>query len=344
LTEFTPHLKRLFAGLPLTSAQARQSMDAILSGALEPVEVAAFLGAVAARGLDAEELAGLALGMRARGVGLELGDIDAIDTAGTGGDGLSTFNFSTAAAFVAAGAGAYVAKHGNVSSTSKCGSADVLQALGVPLNLPPDAALESLRAHRFAFLFAPQYHPALKHVMPIRRALRVRTVFNLLGPLCNPAGVRRQVAGVYSSELVDIYGAVLERLGAKRGLVVHGADDGMDEVSLTGPTRMCFVEEGRGLWVETVYPEDLGLQRADLTALGGGEPAHNAALLRDVLRGRGGPLVDGTLLNAAAALWVSGLASTLREGVALARDAVQKGLAIGVLEAVAAQGSALEPA
>lgn len=331
--EFTPLLKKVFTGAALSGSEARAAMAAMMSGELDAAQIGAFLGAVQARGIDVEELTGFAVGMRAQATRVELGDLEAIDTAGTGGDALSTFNFSTAAAFIAAGAGAYVAKHGNVSSSSRCGSADLLRELGVPLEQGAQEVADSIRAHRFGFMFAPSYHPATRHVMPMRRAIKARTVFNLLGPLTNPAGVHRQVVGIYSEELVDIYAGVLERLGARRAMVVHGYD-GMDELTLTDATRVCFVEQGRGLWVETIYPEDVGLKRASLSALLGGEPKENAAIFRRVLEGQPGAHLDGSLYNAAAALWVGGVVNSLADGVNAAREAVEKGHAAAVLDAV----------
>lgn len=335
--DFNSLLKKVFAGAVLTGSEARAAMTAMMSGDLDPAQVGGFLGAIQARGIDVEELTGLAIGMRSQATRVELADVEAIDTAGTGGDALSTFNFSTAAAFIAAGAGAFVAKHGNVSSSSRCGSADLLCELGVPLEQDADSVARSIREHRFGFMFAPSYHPATRHVMPVRRALQARTVFNLLGPLTNPAGVKRQVVGIYSEDLVDIYAGVLERLGCQRAMVVHGYD-GMDELTLTDATRVCFVEEGRGLWVESLYPEDVGLPRASLSALLGGEPRENAAILRRVLEGRPGAYLDGSLYNAAAALWVAGAVDSLADGVALAREAVANGRAAAVLDAVTAPG------
>ncbi|MEK7657122.1 MAG: anthranilate phosphoribosyltransferase, partial [Elusimicrobiota bacterium] len=308
---------------------ARGAMDLIMSGEAGDIPTAAFLGALGPRALGAQELAGFARSLLSRAVRVDLAKTSLVDTCGTGGDGLGSFNFSTAAALAAAGAGAAVAKHGNRAVSSRSGSADVLEALGVSVDVPPETALRCSRETGFAFLFAPRYHPAMKSVAPLRKALGVRTVFNLLGPLVNPAGVRRQVVGVYHLDLLKTYAEVLRELGAERALVVRGSD-GMDELTLTGPTSVWHLERG-GLREETVSPEDAGLCRADPSSLRGGDAAENARLMEEVLEGKPGPFLEGTLFNAAAALIAAGLAPGWKDGVALARESIRSGKAMAVL-------------
>jgi anthranilate phosphoribosyltransferase len=253
-----------------------------------------------------------------------------VDTCGTGGDASGSFNISTAAALVAAAAGAsargprvLVAKHGNRAVTSRCGSADVLEALGIPVQLAPEAAAAALRTHGFCFLLAPAHHPALKAVMPVRRALGVRTVFNVLGPLLNPAGARRQVMGVYSARLVPLVAEAMTLLGAQHAMVVCG-ENGLDELALSGPSEVAEVRDGQ---VEqyVVTPEELGLQRAPLSELAGGDAAANAAILTRIFMGESGPPRDVVVLNAAAVLVTAGIASDLHEGVARAVKAIDSG-------------------
>ena len=326
---FKDILERAVRGESLGSEGARGAMDLIMSGEAGDIPTAAFLGALGPRALGAQELAGFARSLLSRAVRVELPKSPLVDTCGTGGDGLGSFNFSTAAALVAAGAGAAVAKHGNRAVSSRSGSADVLEALGVSVDAPPETALRCCQETGFAFLFAPRYHPAMKIVAPLRKALGVRTVFNLLGPLVNPAGVRRQVVGVYDRALLKTYAEVLRELGAERALVVRG-EDGLDELTLTGPTAIWHLEEGR-LREETVFPEDAGIGRADPFSLRGGDAAQNARLMEGVLEGRPGPFLDGTLLNAAAALIAAGLAHGWKDGVALARESIRSGKAMAVL-------------
>ncbi len=321
----------------LTVAAARQLMQDLLAGKASEMEVAALLGAMSARGETAEEIAGFALAMREVATTLPLADDERehlVDTCGTGGDGSGTFNISTAAALVAAAAGATVAKHGNRAVTSRCGSADVLEALGIPISLAPAAAAAALRRHRFCFLLASGHHPGMRAVMPVRRGLGVRTIFNLLGPLMNPAGARRQVMGVYSRSALRPVAEAMPMLGVRRALVVHG-DGGLDELSLSGPSETTLVETslvaagdpgGATLLDATVNPEQLGFSRAPLDALAGGISAHeNAAMLRAIFDGERGPRRDVVLLNAGAVLTVAGQAQDLRAGVALAEKAIDAG-------------------
>jgi anthranilate phosphoribosyltransferase len=296
-------------------------MDGRLSDPLK----AALLVALRMKGESPGEIAGAAAAMRARVAPMRHSRADAVDTCGTGGDGRSTFNISTAAAFVAAAGGAPVAKHGNRSVSSRSGSADVLAALGVDVEIGPDGAGQALARVGIAFLFAPLFHPAMREVMGVRRELAVRTVFNVLGPLTNPAGARRQVVGVYEPSLVPRIARVLADLGCDHALVVHGSD-GLDEITTTGPTT---VGEARGgeVRVFEVTPEELGVPRATLADLAGSSPEDNARAMRRVLAGEPGPLADVTALNAGAALYAAGRADDLAAGVARAREILASGAA-----------------
>ncbi|MDE1154977.1 MAG: anthranilate phosphoribosyltransferase [Acidobacteriaceae bacterium] len=315
------------AGETLSIDDARSLMTEILAGSASELEIAALAGALAARGETAEEIAGFAQAMRAAAVTLPLTDAEResiVDTCGTGGDSAGTFNISTAAALVAAAAGAYVAKHGNRAVTSKCGSADVLEALGVPTSLTPEQAADTLRRHRFVFLHAPSHHPGMKAVMPVRRALGVRTIFNVIGPLLNPAGARRQVMGVYSDNLVPLVAEAMKHLDTTHALVVHG-DGGLDEIALSGRSTVAEVQTDHAVHMSFVTPEDAGVARSPLTALAGGDAATNATLLRAIFQGEPGPRRDVVLLNAAAVLQVAGLASNLEQGTALAAATIDAG-------------------
>lgn len=320
-------LRRIVEGREtLTRDEAAALMRQILAGEAAEVELAALLGALAGRGETAGEVAGFALAMREAATTLPLTaaeQVDLVDTCGTGGDASGSFNISTAAALVAAAAGAKVAKHGNRAITSKCGSADVLDALGIPTTLAPEAAAAALREHRFCFLLAPSHHPAMKAVMPVRRAMGVRTVLHVLGPLLNPAGARRQVMGVYSSRLVPLVAEAMTMLGTQHALVVHG-DGGLDELALSGPSEVAEVRNGEVLQY-TVSPEEFGLQRAPMSALKGGDAKTNAEILSAVFAGEAGPRRNVVLLNAAAVLLTAGLANDLKQGVELATGAIDSG-------------------
>jgi len=317
-------LRHVLEGQPLAAAEAERLMGHVMDGELDDARLGAVLAALRLRGVTATELGGFARAMRTRAVPVTAACADrAIDTCGTGGDGQGTFNISTAAALVAAAAGVPVAKHGNRAASSRCGSADVLESLGVNLDLDAMALGRLLDDVGIAFLFAPNHHPAMRHAMPVRRALGVRTVFNLLGPLTNPAAVRRQLLGVYAPELTDLMGAALRDLGAVRALVVHG-HDGQDELALTGETAVTEVADGV-LTQLVIRPEDAGLLRCAAADLAGGDAADNARLLLAVLDGEPGPRTDATLLNAGGALLVAGAAATLADGVQLAREALAAG-------------------
>ena len=310
----------------LALEDAAALMRRILAGEASEIEIAALLGALAGRGETAAEIAGFALAMREAATTLPLTEAERaelVDTCGTGGDASGSFNISTAAALVAAAAGAKVAKHGNRAITSKCGSADVLEALGVPVGLAPEAAVEALRRHGFCFLLAPSHHPAMKAVMPVRRAMGVRTVLHVLGPLLNPAGARRQVMGVYSARLVPLVGEAMTMLGVKHALVVHG-DGGLDEIALSGPSEVAEVRDG-AVRAFAVAPEEFGLVRAPMAALEGGDAQANAAILTAIFAGEMGPRRDVVVLNAAAVLVTAGLAKDIVAGITLASEAIDSG-------------------
>jgi anthranilate phosphoribosyltransferase len=327
-------LARLLDGHDLTRDEAREAMNTIMSGEATPAQIGGFLVALRLKGETAEEIAGCAEAMRAHVLAVHPKREDLVDTAGTGGDGGRTFNISTAAALVAAAAGAGVAKHGNRAVSSASGSADVLEALGFELELPPDRIAESIDALGFGFLFAPTHHPAMKHAAPVRKELAARTVFNVLGPLTNPAGARAQVVGVYSPDLVKTLAEVLAALGARRAFVVHGAG-GIDELSPAGPNLVYEVVDG-GIREREIDPLELGIARCAPEVLRGGSPEENAAAIREVFAGGDGGRRDAIFLNAAGAIAAGGHAEDLREGLELARQAVESGAAAERLEALIA--------
>jgi anthranilate phosphoribosyltransferase len=327
-------LARLLDGHDLTRDEAREAMNTIMSGDATPAQIGGFLVALRLKGETADEIAGCAEAMRAHVLAVRPKREDLVDTAGTGGDGGRTFNISTAAALVAAAAGAGVAKHGNRAVSSNSGSADVLEALGFNLELPAERIAESIDTLGFGFLFAPTHHPAMKHAAPVRKELAARTVFNVLGPLTNPAGARAQVVGVYSPDLVKTIAEVLAALGARRAFVVHGAG-GIDELSPAGPNLVCEVVDG-GVREREIDPLELGIARCAPEELRGGSPEENAAAIRDVFAGGNGGRRDAILLNAAGAIAAGGHAEDLREGLELARNAVESGAAAERLEALIA--------
>ncbi|HXY11075.1 MAG TPA: anthranilate phosphoribosyltransferase [Terriglobales bacterium] len=327
----------------LSREQARQLMAEVLSGGCTDAQIAALLVALHMKGETVEEIVGFAEAIRRAATPLAIPEdstLDAsgterdalVDTCGTGGDASGTFNISTATAFVVAGAGVRVAKHGNRSVTSQCGSADVMEALGVYIDLPPARLAACLADVGMAFLFAPAIHVAVKYVQPARRELRLRTVFNLLGPLTNPARASAQVVGVYSADLVEKLAEALSMLGLRRAMVVHGSD-GLDEITITAPTRIAEVRDGNVRSYE-VTPEEFGMRRARLDDIAGGDAAENARIIRDILRGERSPRRDVVLLNAAAALVAAAKADHLIEGVSLATQAIDSGAAAGKLAAL----------
>jgi anthranilate phosphoribosyltransferase len=327
----------------LSRDEARTVMSEVLTGQCTDAQIAALLVALHMKGETVEEIVGFAEAIRGAAAPLNVAgnstidvsgtERDAlVDTCGTGGDASGTFNISTATALVAAGAGVRVAKHGNRSVTSKCGSADVMEALGVNITLPSARVAECLKEVGIAFLFAPAMHSAMKYVQPARRELRLRTVFNLLGPLTNPAQASAQVVGVYSDDLVEKLAEALSMLGLRRAFVVHGSD-GLDEITITGPTRVAEVRDGQVRTYE-VTPEEFGFTHAPIEAISGGDAAGNAAIIRDVLSGKKSARRDVVLLNAGAALVASGRTDHLGEAVSLAVQSIDSGSAAAKLEAL----------
>jgi anthranilate phosphoribosyltransferase len=317
-------------GAMLPAALAEAALEEMVEGTAPAVQVAALLAMLGARGETSEELAAFARVMRDHAVAVTA-PADAIDLAGTGADGSGSFNVSTVAGFVAAGAGAAVAKHGNRAITSRCGSADLIEALNIPLEPGPAAVERSIRETGFGFMFAPAFHPAMLEVMPIRRELPMRTAFNLIGPLSSPARVRRQLVGVAQASLLEVIAGALARMDVIRALVVHGAD-GLDELSLAGPNRALLVE-GQRVSELSIDPVELGLKRASAAAVVGGDAQLNAAIALSVLGGEPGAPRDIVLLNAAAALWVSGLATDMADGLQRAMEAIDSGKASEVVVA-----------
>ncbi len=330
-------ISHVAAGQSLTEQEAVAVMEEIMTGEATPSQLGAFLTALRLKGETVDEIAGLARVMREKALRVSLPHgLTPLDTCGTGGDGSGTFNVSTAAGLVVAACGQPVAKHGNRAATSRCGSADVLEALGVKIELKPEQVARCVQDAHFGFMFAPAYHPAMKHVGPTRREIGIRTVFNILGPLTNPAGAAYQVLGVPDASLVRKMGEALLRLGCKRALVVYG-EDGMDEISLGAPTIICEVLGGQGdLREYRITPEDMGVSRQSRAAVRGGDAAFNANLLRETLSGtRSDAYADMVSLNAGAALLASERVSTLAEGVKLARETIRSGRAVQTLESVA---------
>ncbi len=317
-------IAKLVEGKDLSRAEMSQVMEEVADGGATPAQVGSFLTALRAKGETVEEIAGAAQVMRARVDRVKVDREVFVDTCGTGGDGQNTFNISTAAAFAVAGAGLTVAKHGNRSVSSRCGSADVLGTLGVNVDAPKEVVERCIRELGIGFLFAPRLHPAFKAVVGIRREMGIRTVFNLLGPLANPAGARYQVMGVFEPRWVPVIGGVLGALGAVHAFVVHG--EGLDEIAVTGMTHVAEVKGGA---VEryAILPEDLGLERWEKREIAGGDADWNARVLRDVLGGAKGAPREAVLANAAAALVAGGAAPDLRAGVRLAADSIDRGAA-----------------
>jgi anthranilate phosphoribosyltransferase len=318
-------LAAVLDGDDLTREDARAVMHAIMRGEATPAQIGGFLVALRAKGETVDEIAGCAEAMREHVLPVRPTRDDVVDVVGTGGDGARTFNISTTAAIVAATAGAGVAKHGNRAVSSASGSADLLEALGLRLEQPPERIAESIDRLGFGFMFAPAHHPAMRHAAPVRRELGVRTIFNVLGPLTNPAGARAGIFGVYAASLVRTIADVLASLGARRAFVVHGAF-GIDELSPAGPNAVAEVVAGR-VRERTIDPLELGLERCDPAELAGGTPEENARTAREILAGATGPKRDAVVLNAAGAIAAAGDAADLREGLALATEAIESGRA-----------------
>jgi anthranilate phosphoribosyltransferase len=328
--EWASVLSQLTSRIDLDREQARAAMTEVMAGEATPAQVAALIVAWRMKGETAEEMTGMVEAVRAAAVPVEVDPDDLVDLVGTGGDRAGTFNISTTAALVAAGAGAKVAKHGNRSISSQCGSADVLEELGLVIDLPVDANLRLLAETGFAFFFAPLYHPAFRHAGPVRRELGIRTIFNFLGPLANPTGARRQAIGVSDPQMAERMIGVMKSLGSISTMVFSG-DGGVDEIVPTGPTLIYRLVSGETTHAEFT-PEDFGVDRIGLEELAGGEAPENARILRSVLAGERGPRRDAVIINAAPALVVAGLAPGFAEGVALARASIDTGAAIEVLE------------
>jgi anthranilate phosphoribosyltransferase len=313
----------------LSEEEAAQAMRQIMEGDATPAQIGAFLVALRIKGETIEEITGCARVMREKATHIRSPYPNTVDTCGTGGDGSQSFNISTTAAFVVAGAGVPVAKHGNRAMSSRCGSADVLQALGVKIELSPELAEACLAEVGITFLFAPLFHSAMKYAIGPRREIGVRTIFNILGPLTNPAGAKRQILGVPRQDLTEPLARVLGQLGSTRAFVVHGAD-GLDEITTTGETYVTALDAGT-VASYTITPEQFGLQRASIGALAGGDAQENAAITLAVLEGKQGPPRDVVLLNAAAALAVAGAAVDLKAGLDLAAQAIDSGAALDKL-------------
>ena len=318
-------LSKIVSRNDLTMAEAREVMREIMKGEATQAQIGAFLTALRMKGETADEIAGCALAMRESAIAVKPKSNQLVDTCGTGGDDKGTFNISTTVAFVAAGAGLAVAKHGNRSVSSRCGSADLLQALGVNLELTQEQVAQCIDEVGIGFLFAPKLHPAMKYALGPRQEIGLRTIFNILGPLSNPAQAKRQLLGVYNSDLTELIAEVLRTLGAEHAFVVHGAD-GLDELSVTGQNKISRLYDG---YIETYYlnPQDLGLPRAKLSDLAGGSIEENAAITRALLAGKDGPKRDVILFNAAAVLIAGGKASSFSEGLGLAAEAIDNGSA-----------------
>jgi anthranilate phosphoribosyltransferase len=328
-----PFIQKLARGENLSLDESRQAMRTIMNGLASPAQTAAYLTALSIKGPTPDEIAGAALVMREKATRIDVADLPVVDTCGTGGTGKKTFNISTCAALVAAGAGAYVAKHGNRGATSKCGSSDVLEALGVNVSASPAVVARCIREARMGFLFAPALHGAMKHAAPVRKEIGIRTVFNVLGPLTNPAGARRQVMGVYAADLVRPIAEVMLRLDTEHALVLHSAD-GLDEIALSAPTHVCEVRNGT-IACYDLSPEVLGLPPAPLEALRVETAAESAAAIRGVLAGERGPRRDVVVANAGAAIYVAGVALDLHDGMRRAAESIDSGAAARTLEALA---------
>jgi anthranilate phosphoribosyltransferase len=328
---------KVATGASLSFDEAAHAFDRMMSGDATPSQVGGLLMALRVRGETVEEISGAVSTMRAKMLRVEAPH-DAIDVVGTGGDGSGSYNISTCAAFIVAGAGVPVAKHGNRALSSRSGAADVLSALGVRIDLAPEAIASCIRDAGIGFMFAPAHHPAMKHVGPTRVELGTRTIFNLLGPLSNPAGVKRQMVGVFSRQWVEPLAQVLRNLGSERALVAHGSD-GLDEITIAGPTSVAALEDGKVRCYE-ISPEDVGLARCRADILRGGDASENAQALLAVLRGQKGPYRDVAIFNAAAALMVAGRAADLRDGVVLAGKTIDSGEAEGRLDRLIAVSNA----
>ncbi len=326
-------LEQLLHKQDLSRGDAFNVMLSIMSGEYDDPQIAGFLMALRAKGETVEEISGFAKAMREKMVPIHL-DTPAIDMCGTGGDTSGTFNISTAATFVVAGAGLHVAKHGNRSMTSKSGSADVLQALGIPINKSVGESTEDIEKIGLGFMFAPAYHPAMKYAVGARKALATRTVFNILGPLCNPADVKAQAMGIFHPDLTEVQSHVLKSLGSTNVMVFHGRD-GLDEITTTTTTKISQFQNGGEVKTFEFDLKELSIGHASLSDLQGGEPGENANIINNILQGEKGPKRDIVLLNASAGIVVGGMAETLKEGLSLATESVDSGAALHILTQLA---------
>lgn len=322
-------IQKTVMGQNLTFAEAEEVMDEIMSGQASQIQMSAYLTALSLKGETIEEISASAAGMRKHCIRL-LHDMDVLEIVGTGGDKSNSFNISTTSALVVSAAGVPVAKHGNRAASSKCGAADVLEALGVNITIAPEKSKEILEKIGICFLFAQNYHIAMKYVAPVRKELGIRTVFNILGPLSNPAGANMQLLGVYEEEMVEPMAKVLSQLGVKNAMVVYGTD-GLDEISMSAPTSVCEVRDGV-FKTYRIEPEQFGLARCRKEDLVGGTPEENAQITKEILSGKKGPKTDAVILNSAAALYVANAAATLEEAVVKAREIVESGKGMEQLE------------
>ena len=322
-------IHKVFKKENLTYEEAEAVMNEIMEGEASAVQMSSYLTALSMKGETVEEITASAAGMRAHCVRL-LHDMDVLEIVGTGGDGANSFNISTTSSLVISAAGIPVAKHGNRAASSKCGAADVLEALGVNITISPEKSRELLEKIGICFLFAQNYHIAMKYVAPVRKELGIRTIFNILGPLANPAGANMELMGVYDESLIEPLAHVLANLGVKRALVVYGTD-GLDEISLSAPTKICEVKDGTFTSYE-ITPEQFGLTRCKKEDLVGGTPAENAQITRDILSGKTGPKRDAVLMNAGAAIYMAGKAETIQDGIDMARNMIDSGKAAAQLE------------
>jgi len=329
-------IRKVVEGQALLPHEASAAMREIMSGQATPVQIASFLVAMRMKGETVAEVTEFARVMREHALPVRASRRPLVDTCGTGGDAIKTFNVSTAAAFVAAGAGVAIAKHGNRSVTSRCGSADVLEALRIRFDLPPELVARCVEEVGIGFMFAPAYHPAMKYAAPVRREMGLRTVFNALGPLTNPAGAESQVLGVYAPELTELHAGVLRNLGSRRAYVVHGAG-GLDEFSTIGETRVTELRDGE-VRTYSLSPEEVGLKRASAEDIEGGTPEENARLLVEVLEGKRGPAREIVLLNAAAAIAAGEKADSLRYAIPIAAESLDSGAALDKLRRLQAMG------
>jgi len=327
---FQHHLQTIIQRTDLTDRQMAEIIEAIFAGDLTDAQIGAFMAALATKGETFEELAGAARAMRRNAVKIQVTTAPVVDTCGTGGDGAKTFNISTTTAFVVAGCGVTVAKHGNRSVSSQCGSADLLEALGIHLDSPPDIVEAAVAEIGIGFLFAPVYHSAMKYAARARKEIGLRSIFNMLGPLTNPAGANCQLIGVYAPELTEMVASALLLLGSRRVLVVHG-HDGLDEISVCAPTRVSELTDGH-IRTYDIYPEQFFSEVTDPADLTGGGPAVNAAITRRILEGDTGPRRNIVLINTAAALMAAGRAENLKEGITLAETAIDSGQAMAKLD------------